>query len=343
MTEALLPFQPSLASATNTRLDSAARHNQQCRVSTDDMLMFVDHDHDELQRQKYRYCIHKDEFVVGIGRPWDPMLTRKRTNNAYPRVISNLGQWDASSESRKIGPLLIKYMYHFARSLREKKAIISWFKSERHHTSQIYSLNAAGAVVGRDVADLFMFFPNAEVMGHANKVIPMLTDQIAVGYANTLGWAHPNSGDTMVTVNIGGLRTVMNGDFEIFTGDLIQWYWPFEKDCFKQGGERKAYPQAWNEVGGRLLPPNIVPEFDPEQDSSEGKVSLDRQAAAREGYYSREFSSKKEHVKLVARIKPYVRDDENPRIFDSTRVFGVALSCARPHEMVDIKIARQSL
>jgi hypothetical protein len=25
------------------------------------------------------------------------------------------------------------------------------------------------------------------------------------------------------------------------------------------------------------------------------------------------------------------------------RVFGVALSCARPHEMVDIKIARQSL
>ena len=32
------------------------------------------------------------------------------------------------------------------------------------------------------------------------------------------------AGDTMVTVMIGGLRTVMNGDFEVFTGDLIQWY-----------------------------------------------------------------------------------------------------------------------
>lgn len=41
MTESLLPFQPSLASATNTRLDTACRHHQQCRVSTDDMLQFT--------------------------------------------------------------------------------------------------------------------------------------------------------------------------------------------------------------------------------------------------------------------------------------------------------------
>lgn len=34
----LLPYQPSLASATNTRVDSACKHIQQCRVSTDDMM-----------------------------------------------------------------------------------------------------------------------------------------------------------------------------------------------------------------------------------------------------------------------------------------------------------------
>lgn len=66
----LLPFQPSLAQATNTRLDSACKHIQQCRIATDDMMRFVGNDTEELQRNKYRYCIHKDELVVGIGRPW---------------------------------------------------------------------------------------------------------------------------------------------------------------------------------------------------------------------------------------------------------------------------------
>ena len=66
----LLPFQPSLAQATNTRLDSACKHIQQCRIATDDMMRFVGNDAEELQRNKYRYCIHKDELVVGIGRPW---------------------------------------------------------------------------------------------------------------------------------------------------------------------------------------------------------------------------------------------------------------------------------
>ena len=65
----LLPFQPSLAQATNTRLDSACKHIQQCRVATDEMLSFVG-DVEEIQRNKYRYCIHKDELVVGLGRPW---------------------------------------------------------------------------------------------------------------------------------------------------------------------------------------------------------------------------------------------------------------------------------
>lgn len=66
----LLSNQPSLAQATNTRVDSACKHIQQCRVSTDDMMRFVQEDNEELQRNKYRYCVHKDELVVGIGRPW---------------------------------------------------------------------------------------------------------------------------------------------------------------------------------------------------------------------------------------------------------------------------------
>jgi hypothetical protein len=36
-------------------------------------------------------------------------------------------------------------------------------------------------------------------------------------------------------------------------------------------------------------------------------------------------------------------DDEQPRLYDWQRVFGIAISSARPNEMVDIKICRQSM
>jgi hypothetical protein len=39
-------------------------------VSTDDMMRFVGGNTEEIVRNKYRYCVHKDELVVGVGRPW---------------------------------------------------------------------------------------------------------------------------------------------------------------------------------------------------------------------------------------------------------------------------------
>ena len=44
----LMPFQPSLASATNTRVDSACKHIQQCRVSTDDLLQYTQPKNDQV-------------------------------------------------------------------------------------------------------------------------------------------------------------------------------------------------------------------------------------------------------------------------------------------------------
>ena len=46
--------------------------------------------------------------------------------------------------------------------------------------------------------------------------------------------------------------------------------------------------------------------------------------------------------KPIARVKPFVFD-RNGSHPDCRRVFAVALSSARPYEMVDIKISRQSL
>lgn len=336
----LLPYQPSLASATNTRLDTSCRHHQQCRVSTDDMLSYTmptKNDHEELQRNKYRYCIHKDELVIGIGRPWVSQVTRKRTNNAYPRVISNLGQLSMKNDG-KLALMMIKYMYHYARTIQEKMDIIDWFQDKDSFHA---GLDDENEEVSRDQY-AFLRDEKRELVAW----LPLMADQIPVGYAQTLGWAHPNTGDTMVTVMIGGLRTVMNGDFEVFPGDLIQWYWPFEKDCFRQDGRRKRYINGWKmeRVGERVkaLPPNVNPELEIEHGIT--RMHPERSVVEREAYHSRTFGNESESkAKLVARVKPFFRDDENPRIYDSYRVFGIAIAAARPHEMLDIKISKQSV
>ena len=118
----------SLATATNTRLDSACKHIQQCRVSYDHMLYFVENAH-ELERNKMQYCVHKDEMVVGINRPWK----KKRVINnmgvsAYPKVFTCLGDITQTRYEHELK--MIKYLYHFATSIPQRDAIIGHFDNE---------------------------------------------------------------------------------------------------------------------------------------------------------------------------------------------------------------------
>jgi hypothetical protein len=180
--------------------------------------------------------------------------------------------------------------------------------------------------------------------------IPKLYDFYPVGFANTIGYAHPSSGDTMSSVMIGGLRTVMNGDFEVFAGDLIQWYWTFELGCFHfDTGRRKSIQGAggipisngdpevdYAQVGVPALAPLHPPNNDPRGDLR--RIHNNFQY----GINPDKFSPA-DKAKNVARIKPYMPDDAQPRVYDWYRVFAVAISSARPNEMVDIKISKQSL
>lgn len=314
MSHQYLPQQPSLASATGTRVDSACKHHHQCRVSTDDMLnmTFPRNNNLELQNNKYKYCVHKDELVLSVGRPWVPGGSRKITNNAYPRVISNLAMWDGTDENSSIPIKMLKYMYHCCSTLSDKGQIIESFRQ----------LNPTG------VEDEYF-------KTNPSSFLPYMCDFGCMGYAQTLGWAHPNNGDTMTTVMIGGLRTVMNGDFEVYTNDILQWYWPFEKDCFDVYGIRKDITFA-DDDGIVANYENRCP-YDTEE-----SFKLSKDAKSREAFADRSFGMPSGKTKMVPRIKPYMIN-ELPRMYDKMRVFAIAISCARPHEMVDIKICRQSL
>jgi hypothetical protein len=329
---------PSLASATSTRVDSACKHIQQCRVSYDHMLDFVGSSN-ELERDKMQYCVHKDELAVGVSRPWVKTTTRTLTPSAYPRIISNLGKIANGGNSDYEWIMkMMKYVYHFSTSLEKRNEIITQMNNDPHHNIPTNGVGARG---------YFQDDQNRNV--ELRKYIPRMYDFYPVGFANTLGYAHPSSGDTMSSVMIGGLRTVMNGDFEVFAGDLIQWYWSFERDCFHADSARRK---------SIVTPGNAVVENgDPEVDHRQavpvapgpGGAVVDPRNPARRIHNDFQYGispdrfSPANKAKNVARIKPYMLDDEQPRIYDWVRVFAVAISSARPNEMVDIKISKQSL
>lgn len=157
----------------------------------------------------------------------DPKTVIKRTSNsAYPKVISNLGAL-ADTADGKVAINMIRFMNHYARNVKERELIIAFFKENKYvpptrftydyETEELETEELVGAEAFKEWQD-----------GRGINTAPfmsMMNDYFAVGFANTIGYAHANTGDTMTSVMIGGLRTVMNGDFEIFPGDLVQFYW----------------------------------------------------------------------------------------------------------------------
>ena len=335
-----LGSMPSLASATSTSLDSACKHIQQCRVSQDHMVKFVkNNDADELIRNKFRYCVHKDELVLGIGKCWAKDSSHKKfQNNAYPRVVSNLGQLvDPDGTAPCEVEKLLKLMYHNATSIPVRDLILKKFQ-DALVTSFPVQPGARGYLnIPPGLAQEMPFTTDVQ----------NIHDFVTIGYSNTLGWAHAHNGDTMTSVMIGGLRTVLNGDFEVFCGDMIQWYWPFERDCFTRDGRRKQIEYAGGRAAAALqaqanneplhgdlqVNPSSIGEF----------VMVEKDTQLRKDFYDRQYGQKRGVEKVVPLIKPFKRDDDEPRIYDWYRVFAVALCSARPRERVDIRIARQAL
>ena len=287
---------------------------------------------------------------VCISRRDTTTVVKRTSNAAYPKVISNLGALSDRSETRN-AIQMIRFMNHYARSIRERQLIIKFFQTGQDTAAGYYTPNPVPGLprVFHATQGMHAFSPASNGTIDTRRYMRFMYDYFTVGFANTLGYAHAATGDTMTSVMIGGLRTVMNGDFEVFAGDLVQFYWTFEKDDFERDGRRRAYNDIWNPDD---TPSNLDPSF-----TVVGAAGRKRDAAGnilptwntpndaqiRQAHYNLSYGQRNDKQKIVAKIKPYFRDDQNPRLMDWYRVFGVAIASARPNEMCDIKIARQSM
>jgi hypothetical protein len=151
------------------------------------------------------------------------MAVKRAGCAAYPKVISNLGSL-ADSQDTSVAIQMIRFMNHYARTVDERTKIIKYFKDDKYSPPRIGG--GPLSIGGTDLPDTCAAFRQTSDGKIGTKpFMKMMYDHFATGYANTVGYAHPNTGDTMTSVMIGGLRTVLNGDFEIFAGDLVQFYW----------------------------------------------------------------------------------------------------------------------
>jgi hypothetical protein len=196
------------------------------------------------------------------------------------------------------------------------------------------------------------------------------------GIALGIAYAHPDSGDTVGTVMIGGLRTVLNGHFTANTGQLMQWYFECEAQCYDANGER-----IWQ--GDDKLPDCIEDGMDKIKSHKSVTHTLSAQVLDRKKWHERESGNFPGYAGLsfflspplsfslllflfvslslnllltcfffiawhtgktdVFFLKPYVRNTDGPEcLLDRERICGVYISSARPFEQVDIKLQRQS-
>ena len=206
----------SLGSATHTRVDSAAKHIRQCKIHERLMsLWYGDTDHEAMHRQKNRYATVKDDLVLNVNESLGKACT---PTEAYPSVMSNFTSMHADVQKE------IMEWY-------SKKTPVEFF--EFYHG--IYEKKHNGMHV---------------IPANQLKTLPFFRAQ---GYALGRAEAHMRSGDTVFSVMIGGQMTVTNGHFPMRPGQMVQWYFDFEKDKFDKEGRRNNHTHTLKRADKRAL------------------------------------------------------------------------------------------
>jgi hypothetical protein len=303
---------PNVASATGTRLDSAAKHQIAVRASYEHLLSWVGYEQVVLQKEKGAFSIAKDDLTIGVAKPVRKNESGRGThrNKAYPAVVTTLARMETPAKNYLIA------LFHNPINFQDRDTLIRFVERRPEVWDPTMS-----EVAKKQIAEMPEFF----FVG------------VSVGFA----YPHPLSGDNTCTTMLGGMRTIMNGAFEIDPGDEIQWYWEAETNCFDPKGRRYDSIADQRSQGVTAFLQGHHHELS--RDGTRRKLAQERSNGVftnsqTDGNVS--YNGKKE-VAFPKAVKP--GRDGKTRIGDNMRKFGKAISGAGPFEFFDILIGRQSM
>lgn len=313
---------PSLGSATGTRVDSAAKHIMACKM--DDRLLAMwrayaeqtsDY-HNCLHNSKMKWCMNKDEIVLNTSKKYKNDLPAK----AYPMVVTTIGDMHACTKKMITELYKNQNASSFFRYL-EKWVVLS-DKLDNDDLRSIFQ-DSNGHIADSKIRD------------HCMMQIKNLPEFRCQGIALGQAFASYLSGDTVASVLIGGMATVQNGAFAMHAGDLVQWYFDWEKNEFDLSN---------TDNGGRLQGENKTPEKDLR------RKQYNDQRLFGTGTSIGSTSGQKIPDSMV-RIKSYrmfkLSEGDNNFVLDhfgdKSRIFAKCISGGRPYDAVDIMLMTQSL
>lgn len=308
-----------IASATGTRLDSAAKHTMACKIETDLLVSWFPSAKNALvtlHKSKYKYAMQKDELVLNVTSQMNARGRIVSGAKAYPAVVTSLGDMPFEVKQR----LVFMYSAKFGRDFMERRVLSDAEK------------------------------------GSCSKLLLRMWDTMpnffAQGYALGTAWASHMSGDTVGTVLVGGMVTVRNGAFSCRAGQPIMFYFDFEELEFsnktRQGvieGERFVHMLE----DGRDTEDSTVVK---RRNDAATTLVVDRDKEYRASDAGRKRRKVQEYDTYeapsttkcgIALPKPYVLQRGDEHYGDRIRVFAKCINGGRPFDMIDIMLMTQSL
>jgi hypothetical protein len=112
---------PNVASATGTRLDSAAKHQIAVRASYEHLLSWVGYEQIVLQKEKHAFAIAKDELAIACTRSVRKNVPSRgnQRNKAYPSVVSTLARMEQSAKNYLV------LLFHNPKDLTERDTLVA--------------------------------------------------------------------------------------------------------------------------------------------------------------------------------------------------------------------------
>ena len=305
---------PGIAAATGTVLDSAAKHTMACKVDEEKMHVFAEADN--ITNNKHKYCVNRHELVLNTGNAWK---TRSGSvSSAYPLIVSNMGDLHEDVQ------LFVKAAYASLQTAKDLRPTLKFLNDTK-------PTEAKDAKIKNQLTTL----PFCHVQGYS----------LGVAYANH------RQGDIVCAVQVGGMVSVRNGHFPCNTGDMVQWYFDWEKDMFfpHDSGTDNEAGQRKEQAVLRTVIMTANADYATRKQAVTAALAAapaagaNRQQAARQGFAARELGMSNGKIN-VPYPKPYVVSKTHGEHYgDQIRVFAKCVNGGRAHDMIDVMLMTQSL